>query len=94
MRKSNQAWHPADIVAAVKKAGTSLRRLSIGNGFASSTLRAALHRRHPKAQAIIAATIGRARCEIWPDWYDEADRLRPLTPFQRRKLARDERRAA
>lgn len=91
MRKS---WHNADIVAAVKKAGTSLAKLAEANGFRASTFRAALHRRHPKAQLIIAKAIGRSRHELWPNWYGRDDRLLPLTPFQRRALARSERSAA
>ncbi len=63
--------HSADIVAAVKKSGTSLRRLGLDHGFGASTLRAALHKPHPRAQALIAKTIGMPLHEIWPEWFDE-----------------------
>ncbi|MFT4098467.1 MAG: helix-turn-helix domain-containing protein [Rhodoblastus sp.] len=62
--------HPADIVAAVKKAGTSLRQLGLSGGFGESTLRAALHKQHPRAQRLIAQTIGKPLHEIWPQWFD------------------------
>lgn len=62
--------HSADIVAEVKKAGTSLRQLGLAHGFAASTLRAALHKPHPRAQRLIAQTIGRDVHEIWPLWFD------------------------
>jgi Ner family transcriptional regulator len=66
--------HPADIVAAVKKAGTNLRQLALKNGFGASTLRAALHKPHPRAQQLIAETIGRPVHEIWPQWFDRDGR--------------------
>lgn len=69
-------WHRADIVAAVWKAGTSLRALSVMNGFAPSTLRAALNRAHPRAHDIIAACIGVQRQTIWPQFYSRDGRRR------------------
>ncbi|MCO9809335.1 helix-turn-helix domain-containing protein, partial [Salmonella enterica subsp. enterica serovar Mbandaka] len=39
-----QDWHPADIIAALKKRGTSLSALSRQAGLASSTLANALIR--------------------------------------------------
>lgn len=95
MRKSHpQPWHNADIVAAVRKAGTTLRRLSLDNGFAASTLRSALHKRHPRAHAVIASAIGKTRHAIWPQWYDAADRPIPLSPYGRTALRRISRKAA
>jgi Ner family transcriptional regulator len=77
-------WHRADIVAAVWKTGTSLRALSIENGYAPSTLRASLERLHPRAHQIIAARIGVPRNLIWPQFYDQrGERLR-LSAFERR----------
>lgn len=62
--------HHADIVAAVKKSGTNLRQLALSSGFGESTLRAALHKPHPRAQRLIAETIGKPLHEIWPQWFD------------------------
>ena len=65
-----KGMHPADIVAAVKKCGTNLRQLALCNGFGASTLRAALHKPHPRAQKLIADTIGIPVHKIWPKWFD------------------------
>lgn len=40
-----QDWHPADIIAVLKKRGTSLAAVSRNAGLASSTLSNALNRR-------------------------------------------------
>ncbi|MDR0528469.1 MAG: helix-turn-helix domain-containing protein [Zoogloeaceae bacterium] len=50
--------HPADVVAALRKRGMSLRRLSVAHGYAPTTLGVALHRRWPKGQKIIADALG------------------------------------
>ena len=63
-------WHRADIVSAVRKKGSTLRRLSMESGFAPSTLRASLERLHPRAHEIIARFINASRQEIWPNYYD------------------------
>ena len=65
-----RGMHPADIVAAVKKKGTNLSQLSLANGFGESTLRAALKKPHPRAQRLIAETIGVPMHQIWPQWFD------------------------
>jgi Ner family transcriptional regulator len=41
-KKTAEDWHRADIVAAVRKAGWSLRKLSIGAGLSPSALNNAL----------------------------------------------------
>ncbi len=43
-------WHPADIIAALKKQGTSLSAVSRHSGLASSTLTSALNRHWPKGK--------------------------------------------
>ncbi|MEM8384278.1 helix-turn-helix domain-containing protein [Morganella morganii] len=45
-----QDWHPADIIAAIKKRGTSLSALSRNAGLRPSTLNNALARRWPKGE--------------------------------------------
>lgn len=62
-------WHHQDIVAEVKKRGSSLTRLSLENGYRRSTLQRSLYKRYPRAHAVIAAFLGRSRHEIWPQWY-------------------------
>ncbi|EOG3149209.1 helix-turn-helix domain-containing protein, partial [Salmonella enterica] len=47
-------WHSADIIAALKKQGTSLSAVSRNSGLASSTLANALIRHWPKGERLIA----------------------------------------
>jgi len=63
-------WHPADIKAALEKAGWSLRRLSLHNGFSDGLLKHALHRPYPRAERMIARAIGVKPQDIWPSRYD------------------------
>lgn len=62
-------WHPADIVAALRKSGWSLRRLSAAHEYHPTTLKHALAKPYPKAERIIAAAIGHAPGDIWPSRY-------------------------
>jgi Ner family transcriptional regulator len=63
-------WHRADIVAAIRKAGWSLRRLAKHHGYAApTTLTHALDRPWPKGERIIADAIGVSAAEIWPSRY-------------------------
>lgn len=74
-------WHQADIIAAVKKAGWSLRALSIQHGYAPGTLRNALRAPYPNAEKLIAETIGCKPEEIWPSRYE----TRNFTPVLTRR---------
>lgn len=62
-------WHPADIVASLRKAGWSLRRLSMSHGLRPGTLQQALIRDYPAAEAKIAAAIGVDPETIWAARY-------------------------
>ncbi len=64
-----QDWHPADIIAALKRKGTSLSALSRESGLASSTLANALTRRWPKGERLIAQALNVSPEEIWPSRY-------------------------
>ena len=64
-----QDWHPADIIAGVKKKGTSLAAISRRAGLASSTLANALTRRWPKGERLIAEALDKPPEEIWPSRY-------------------------
>lgn len=67
-------WHRADIVAALRKAGWSLRALATHHGYSSpTTLIAALDRRWPKGQNLIAEAIGVDPAVIWPSRYLSKD---------------------
>jgi len=63
-------WHRADIVAELRKAGWSLRRLSKHHGYKSpTTLTHALNRPWPKGERLVAAAIGVHPSIIWPSRY-------------------------
>ncbi|PMR74113.1 helix-turn-helix domain-containing protein [Billgrantia endophytica] len=68
-----QDWHRADIVAAVRKAGWTLRKLATHYGYKhATTLSVALDRRWPKGERIIAEAIGVDPATIWPSRYVSA----------------------
>lgn len=63
-------WHRADIVAELRKAGWSLRKLATHHGYkCPTTLATALTRPWPKGESIIAAAIGIDPATIWPSRY-------------------------
>ncbi|MCX9020933.1 helix-turn-helix domain-containing protein [Citrobacter portucalensis] len=65
-------WHPADIIAALHKRGTSLAAVSRKAGLASPTLSNTLKRPWPKGEMLIAQAIGVDAAEIWPSrYYDD-----------------------
>ncbi|SMG52367.1 helix-turn-helix domain-containing protein [Cedecea sp. NFIX57] len=64
-----QDWHPADIIAGIRKKGTSMAALSRDSGLASSTLANALTRHWPKGERLIAEALGKQPEEIWPSRY-------------------------
>lgn len=66
---TQQDWHPADIIAALKKRGTSLAAVSRNAGLASSTLTNALNRHWPKGERLIAEALDVAPEDIWPSRY-------------------------
>ncbi|MDL4445091.1 helix-turn-helix domain-containing protein [Klebsiella michiganensis] len=64
-------WHRADIIAELRKKGTSLASLSRNAGLNARTLNNALDRRYPKGERIIASAIGVEPAVIWPSRYSE-----------------------
>lgn len=71
MKKSKKEdMHRADIVASVRKAGTTIAKLSVEAGLHPRTLNNALERRYPKGELIIAQAIGKTPQEIWPSRYE------------------------
>ncbi|KMJ44648.1 MULTISPECIES: helix-turn-helix transcriptional regulator [Xenorhabdus] len=63
-------WHSADIIAELKKRGTTLSEVSREAGLASSTLANALQRHWPKGERLIATALERTPEEIWPSRYE------------------------
>lgn len=75
-------WHPADIIAALHKRGTSLARVSREAGLASSTLANALTRPWPKGEWLIAAALNVHPSDLWPSRYtDPAHPRKPKKTF-------------
>ncbi|MGO4735940.1 helix-turn-helix domain-containing protein [Bosea sp. 2KB_26] len=79
------AWHPADIIAAVRKRGTTLQRLSRERGFSVFTMNKAVRQCFPACHDIIAGVVGVPRQTIWPQFYDR-EGVR-LSPRERRRRA-------
>ena len=77
-------WHQADIIAGLRKKGTSLAALSRAAGLSSSTLANALTRPWPKGEFLIAEALGVHPSEIWPERYFGEDG----EPFDRASLIR------
>ncbi len=64
-------WHPADIVAAFKKRGTTITRVAREMNLCESYLRQATKRPYPKAERILADYLGLTPQQIWPSRYHE-----------------------
>ncbi|MGP6379951.1 helix-turn-helix domain-containing protein [Yersinia bercovieri] len=69
MIKNISDWHPADIIAAIRKKGSTLSAVSRNSGLSSSTLGNTLTRPWPKGEYIIADFLGVHPSEIWPTRY-------------------------
>lgn len=63
-------WHPADIKAALDKAGWSFRQLGAHYGYLTNSLTDVLRKPWPKAERIVAAAIGVKPQTIWPSRYN------------------------
>lgn len=69
-------WHQADIIAALRKKGTTLAAASRAAGLSSSTLANTLTRPWPKGEMLIAKAIGVPAAQIWPSrYFDEAGKV-------------------
>jgi len=77
----NTDWHPADVLAAVKKRGMTLAGLSVANGYHPTAAGKALKQPWPAMERIIATGIGVEPQQIWPSRYDMdgSPRLRTKT---------------
>lgn len=63
-------WGPHKVISALHSKGTSLRKLSIQHGYATSgALTAALRKPYPKSERIIAGALDLEPEEIWPVRY-------------------------
>lgn len=66
---NNHDWHQADIIAALRKKGTTLAAVSRAAGLSSSTLSNALSRPWPKGELLIAQALEIHPSTIWPSRY-------------------------
>ncbi|WP_392566215.1 helix-turn-helix transcriptional regulator [Utexia brackfieldae] len=73
---NQEDWHPADIIAGLKKKGTSLSALSRQSGYAACTLGNVLLRSWTRGELIIANKLGVTPEEIWPSRYQKTRYLR------------------
>ncbi|OCG18857.1 DNA-binding protein [Gilliamella sp. App6-5] len=78
MKKKSKDWHPADIIAALKKKGTTLANLSRQSGLSSSTLSNALVRPWTKGEIIIAKALNLEPHQIWPSRYIDSKTKQPI----------------
>ena len=69
MKKSKKNMHRADIIAAIRKQGTTLTQLSVDAGLHPRTLANALDRKYPKGEKIISDCINVPVQERWPERY-------------------------
>lgn len=75
----NNDWHSADIIAALKKQGTTLAAESRKAGYASCTLANALARPWTKGEQIIANVLNIPPEKIWPSRYLDRSRTVRVT---------------
>lgn len=69
-------WHQADIIAALRKRGTTMSALSRSAGLSSSTLGNVLSRPWPKGEWLVANALEIHPAEIWPSrYFDGSGRL-------------------
>lgn len=68
-KPAKEDWHRADIIAAVKKAGSNLQRLSIMHGYGPDTLRNALYVPAPRYERLISEFLKTTPQNIWPSRY-------------------------
>ncbi len=67
----SQDWHAIDVVAAVRKSGSSLTRLSRLNGLSSTVVGQCLYKPYPKCERIIAEFLCVSVQTIWPSRYNQ-----------------------
>lgn len=77
-KSSRNDWHPADILAALKKRGYTLAKLAFEHGLKDSTgLSVAMNRSFPKGERRIADALGIHPKEIWPSRYNDDGTRKP-----------------
>lgn len=81
-KTSQMDWHPADVIAALRKRGITLRALAIQHGLKdSSGMSVALTRSLPVNEKRIADALALHPKDIWTSRYNE-DGTRKLQGFR------------
>jgi Ner family transcriptional regulator len=76
-KQKNGDWAKDYIIYLIKSdAETSLRALSIANGFSPNTFQSALHRPYLKAEVVISAALNVKAWDIWPSRYKKEYRIK------------------
>ena len=70
-------WHPADVLAALKKRGLSLAGLSVANGYHPTAAGKALKQSWPAMEQLIASALDLTPQAIWPSRYDSHGQPKP-----------------
>ncbi len=86
MQLRKEDWHPADIIASLRKQGTTLAAVSRNAGLSPSTLSNALARPWPKGEWLIADALKIHPSEIWPSRYFDPE---TQTLLDRKSLIRN-----
>lgn len=60
-------WHRADVIAALRRSGWTLRKLSLHYKLHERTLYSALDKSYPRGERIIAGALGLKPSDIWPE---------------------------
>ena len=77
-KASQEDWHPADVIAALRKRGITLRALAAMHGIKdSSSFSAALVRSLPANEKRIADALEMHPKDIWPSRYFEDGTRKP-----------------
>lgn len=90
-KASHEDWHPADIKAAIAKAGWTLSALAAHHGLSSgTTISHTFLRSYPANERRIADAIGIPVQSIWPSRYfdDGTPRKRGMAALIERKSTR------
>ena len=74
---SSKGWHPADIVAAVRKSGSTMMEIAIAAGFHPSALSHCMRFPVPEANRAIADHLDKSLHDLWPDWFDQDGNVLP-----------------
>jgi Ner family transcriptional regulator len=67
--KDSPDWHPADVLAALKKRGLTLAGLSVANGYHPTAAGKALRQSWPAVEKLIADALDVLPEQIWPSRY-------------------------